>query len=479
MLLFLEPLPLREDVVIELEHRAGLGKVHAVAVAALTDMIHHDGIDALGLQIRPHGREQHDERVAVVQVVEHARPAEREQAAVGVLERDRGVKRRDAEGHELILLVNHEADKVRVYERDELVGIALNLLVRELHDTVERRIGRVDQLKDLADKRAVLALVVHGGHVQVLALEDELRELVQALGLRAARFGHGDAVLDPVNILAVAESGEVLEIIRRVVVGEKQASAVKALDEHTLAVHVREAERAVHLVAALFARPALDRAEQRRRNLGIIHEVHLAEAHAVRAELVIGLVAEDRADAADDLSVAPGQPAARLAIIKRGVFARRPVREVIAVERGNVVRIIGIEPIGILHKLAQLVLGRDLGHDDRAVLFKLLHENMLLTATMTSGIWSGDSIARISPDFNLCVRGYSPNRYGSTQKIPRSDAPGDHFSCFCLQELGIPFVDRVNDRGSLALLADLQNVGCEAEAPVDECICVHAALPLS
>ena len=223
----------------------------------------------------------------------------------------------------------------------------------------------------------------------------------------------------------------------------------------------------------------LDRAEQRRRDLGIVHEVHLAEAHAVRAELVIGLVAEDRADAADDLSVAPGQPAARLAIIKRGVFARRPVREVIAVERGNVVWIIGIEPIGILHKLAQLVLGRDLGHDDRAVLFKLLHENMLLTATMTSEIWSGDSIARISPDFNLCVRGYSPNRYGSTQKIPRSDAPGDHFSCFCLQELGIPFVDRVNDRGSLALLTDLQNVGCEAEAPVDKCICVHAALPLS
>ena len=48
VLLFLEPLPLREDVVIELEHRAGLGKAHAVAVAALTDMIHHDGIDALG-----------------------------------------------------------------------------------------------------------------------------------------------------------------------------------------------------------------------------------------------------------------------------------------------------------------------------------------------------------------------------------------------------------------------------------------------
>ena len=58
-------------------------------------------------------------------------------------------------------------------------------------------------------------------------------------------------------------------------------------------------------------------------------------------------------------------------------------------------------------------------------------------------------------------------------------APGDRFSCFCLQKLRISFVDRVDDRGSLAFLADLQNVGCEAEAPVDECICVHAALPLS
>ena len=209
---------------------------------------------------------------------------------------------------------------------------------------------------------------------------------MQALGLRTARRGHRDAVLDPVDILAVAEAGEVLEIIRRVVVGEKQAPAVKALDEHALTVHVREAERAVHLVAPFLARPALDHAEQRRRDLGIVHEVYLAEAHAVRAELVVGLVAEDCADAADDLPVAPGQPAARLAVIERGVLARRPVREIIAVERGNIVRVIGIEPVGILHKLAQLVLGRDLGHDDRAVLFKLLHENILLTKAMTSVI---------------------------------------------------------------------------------------------
>ena len=114
MLLLVEALPLREDVVVFLEHGAGLGKLHAVAVAALADVVHHDGVDALGLQVRPHGREQHDERVAVVQVIEHARPAEREQAAVGVLERDRGVERRDAEGDEVFLLIEHEAHKLRV-----------------------------------------------------------------------------------------------------------------------------------------------------------------------------------------------------------------------------------------------------------------------------------------------------------------------------------------------------------------------------
>ena len=268
---------------------------------------------------------------------------------------------------------------------------------------------------------------MHGGHVQVLALEDKLREPVQALGLRAARRRHRDAVLDPVDILAVAKAGQVLGIIGRIVVCDEQAPAVEALDEHTLTVHVREAERAVHLIAPLLARPALDRAEQRRRDLGIVHEVHLAEAHAVRAELVIGLVTEDRTDAADDLPVAPGQPAARLAVVERRVLARRPVGEVIPVERGNVVRIIGIEPVGILHKLAQLVLGRDLSHDDRAVLFKLLHENVLLTTTMTSGNLAGDSIARLSPDFNLCVCGYSPNQRRSTRKIPRSGRSGGPF----------------------------------------------------
>ena len=35
VLLFLEPLPLRKDVVVILEHGPGLGKLHTVAVAAL------------------------------------------------------------------------------------------------------------------------------------------------------------------------------------------------------------------------------------------------------------------------------------------------------------------------------------------------------------------------------------------------------------------------------------------------------------
>ena len=216
------------------------------------------------------------------------------------------------------------------------------------------------------------------GHVQVLALENVLRELVQTLGLHSARFGHGDTVLDPVDVLAVAEAGQMLGIVRRVVVREKQAAAVKAVDEHALAVTVREAERAVHLIAPLLTRPALDRAEERRRDLGIIHEGHRTEAHAVRAELFVGLVAEDRADTADDLPVAPRKPAARLAIVKCGVLARGPVIEVVTVKRGDIVRVVGIEPVGILHKLAQLVPGRDLSHDDRAVLFKPLHGSISL-----------------------------------------------------------------------------------------------------
>ena len=44
VLLLIEALPLCEDVVVLLEHGTGLGKLHAVAVAALADMIHHDGI---------------------------------------------------------------------------------------------------------------------------------------------------------------------------------------------------------------------------------------------------------------------------------------------------------------------------------------------------------------------------------------------------------------------------------------------------
>ena len=39
-----------------------------------------------------------------------------------------------------------------------------------------------------------------------------------------------------------------LGIVRRVVVRKKQAAAVKAVDEHTLAVTVREAERVYNIL---------------------------------------------------------------------------------------------------------------------------------------------------------------------------------------------------------------------------------------
>ena len=120
-----------------------------------------------------------------------------------------------------------------------------------------------------------------------------------------------------------------------VIIGEEAAAAVEALHQHALPVKVGKAQRAVYLVAALFLGPALHRGEQGVGHLFVVDEVHLREAHAVGVPLLVGLVAENGADAAHHLPIAHGHPAAGLAVFKGGVFLFVPVAHVVVKGGGD------------------------------------------------------------------------------------------------------------------------------------------------
>ena len=164
--------------------------------------------------------------------------------------------------------------------------------------------------------------------MQVIALFHELRQLAPPLD-DLFIGGHLNEIFDPVHILHIAQPGQVIDVVGMVIIGEEAAAAVKALHQHALTIQVGEAQRAVHLVAALFPGPALHRGEQGVGHLLVVDEIHLGKAHAVGAPLLVGLMAEDGADAAHHLAVTHGHPAASLAVFKGGVLLFIPIAHIV------------------------------------------------------------------------------------------------------------------------------------------------------
>ena len=251
------------------------------------------------------------------------------------------------------MLIHDEKGQIGVDQRRKLGAVALDLLIRQLHGAIQRRIAGVDQLEKPGDQAKVVQPRFRLENMEIAALCHKLRQLAPPLDHLFVR-GNLNQIFDPVHILYIAQAGHVIDIVGVVIIGEKAAAAVKTLYQHTLPVKVGKAQRSVDLIAAHFLCPALHRVEQGVGHLLIVDKIHLCEAHAVGVPFFVGLAAEDRADAPHHFAVAHGQPAAGLAVFKRGILFAVPVAHVVVKGSGNELGYVFIQNIRVFHKLAQL-----------------------------------------------------------------------------------------------------------------------------
>ena len=82
VLLQWEVLPLGLDLLVGLQHGAGLRLLYADLEAAVHDLADDDGVDALFLEVGTHGDQQQIDGVVAVEGLQHICPAGGEQAAV-------------------------------------------------------------------------------------------------------------------------------------------------------------------------------------------------------------------------------------------------------------------------------------------------------------------------------------------------------------------------------------------------------------
>lgn len=147
MLFGLKILPLGLDLVVQLQHGAGLGLLDAQLVAAFHGLAEDNGVDTLFLVVRVDGDEQQVHGVVPVEGLENVDPAGGHEAAPVLLQGGGQAWRTYAEGHHAVVFIHDEAGGVGIDEGRELGGVLFDLAVREIHSAVQRRVGQVDQLE--------------------------------------------------------------------------------------------------------------------------------------------------------------------------------------------------------------------------------------------------------------------------------------------------------------------------------------------
>ena len=171
-------------------------------------------------------------------------------------------------------------------------------------------------------------------------------------------FGHGvgylEVIFHPVSLLLESHALHVRGVVGIVVDGCHGADLLIPLNEHALLVHIGESERAHHGIHAFGAAPFGHGVEESVRYLGVVDEIHEAEAHILVAGAAVHLVVDNAGDAAHRLSVAEGHECLCLAEVESRIFRRSESVGVIHHQRRHIIVVAFIEIYTEFHEFLKL-----------------------------------------------------------------------------------------------------------------------------
>ena len=121
------------------------------------------------------------------------------------------------------------------------------------------------------------------------------------------------------------------------------------------------------LLAALFPGKVLYRLEQGGGDLRIVDEIHLGKAHTAGVPFFIGPVAEDGADAANDLPIPVSQEALGVAVGEGGIRLGVPIAQIVPIGGGDEIGIIFIQLVRKVYKAPAIGLAFHPFYGDHAL----------------------------------------------------------------------------------------------------------------
>lgn len=290
------PLVLR--LVVGLKLRVCLGTLEAHLHKGGDEVGEEKGVDTSVLPLGYDADEKHIDNLGVLELhgLEQMPPTEGEETTLGLLDGMGEGAHSDTHSDNLAVLGLYDGHHTGVKETKVHLAVTVNLLTRHLAVTKEVGIGTVDDIKDgvlilsFEDFTGVLELV----DMKFIAFLHEFchTEILVLIGLMTST-GHHHLALHPVYLVGKAETLHVLRVVRVVIDGGHRGELVETVDEHTLGVHVGEAERTDKFVATAVAPPLFGGGDKRLADFGVVDEVNPAEAGVVRLPFLVGLMVDD------------------------------------------------------------------------------------------------------------------------------------------------------------------------------------------
>ena len=242
-----------------------------------------------------------------------------------------------------------------------LMHIGVDLTLRHLGIAIEVGEGLVHHVEHLL---AVLFWPEHLAALQlrtmqVVTLFDHLGHLFEFLG--HALLGHKDLILHIVVVLLVAfHLLHQLGVVVVVIDGGHRAQFVEAFDQHSLGIHIGEAQRADNLLHALLTAIILHGGKQGTEHLHVVDEIEPSETDDGPIPLVIITMVHDGSHTTYQLALLVCQKILCLAELKRGilVFAQRV--QFVAIQIRGIIRTAFIQVIMKFDEGLELLLARDL-----------------------------------------------------------------------------------------------------------------------
>ena len=268
-------------------------------------------------------------------------PAEREQLALGFLQRACYRRHGDSYGHYFVVGIFYNGYHSHVEQREIRLYVLVYLFSRHSGVSEQRRVCLVYKVEDAVGQVCLAYFLSRLDFVNVQVAAFHHYVGYPLVSVRHA-LRHKELFLYPVGLLFVSQRFHVLGIIRIVVYRGHCRQLVESFYKHSFCIDVGKSERSHDIGHSALFSPVCHGVEKSLRHLPVVNEVYPAKAHVLGVPCIVGPFVDYCSHPSCKSAVFVGKEVIGFAEIESRVFLFRERAKHVLVQIGHGV---GVVPV--------------------------------------------------------------------------------------------------------------------------------------